>query len=58
MARVLGLGGIANTNGARSFAGKAEAVADDAYRFRSNNFNRRRYGGMWYPVLFLLSLVR
>jgi len=27
MPRVLGYGGIANTNGARSFAGKAEAAA-------------------------------
>ena len=26
MARVLGYGGIANTNGARDFSGKAEAV--------------------------------
>ena len=31
MARVLGYGGLANTNGARSFAGKVEAaVLDDS----------------------------
>lgn len=54
MARKLGYGGLANTNGARDFSGKAAAVSEDVYRFRSNAFNRRRYGGMW-SVLILLA---
>lgn len=55
MARVLGYGGIANTNGARDFSGKAEAEEDEGiFRFRSNdNYNRRRYGGLWFPILLL-----
>lgn len=54
--RLLGYGGLGNSNGLRSFAGKEEAGAstDTAYRFRSNEFNRRRYGGLWAVILFLL----
>lgn len=58
MAKRLGYGGLANTNGARDFSGKEEAEAEGgAFRFRSNDtYNRRRYGGLWYPVLFLFLL--
>lgn len=53
MARVLGYG-VGNTNGTRTFSGKVETVANDAYRFRSNDFNRRRYGGLWMVLLTLM----
>lgn len=54
MARVLGYGGIANSNGARDFSGKEEAEAGPTLHFRSNDtYNRRRYGGLWYPILLL-----
>ena len=53
MAAKLGYGGVANTNGARDFSGKVEAVADDAYRSRTNNFNRRRYSGLWGHMIIL-----
>lgn len=57
--RVLGYGGIANSNGARNFAGKEAATAEGQFRIRSNdNLNRRRYGGLWYPVLILFALLR
>lgn len=57
MAVKLGYGGLANTNGARDFTGKEESLSTDVLHFRSNNMNRRRFGGMWYP-LFLLWWVR
>lgn len=59
MARVLGYGGLGNTNGARDFSGKAEADAEGgALHFRSNDFNRRRYGGLWGYAMIILSLMR
>ena len=53
MAVKLGYGGLANTNGGRDFSGKEEATSTDVLHFRSNNMNRRRFGGMWYPLLLL-----
>ncbi len=56
MAAKLGYGGLANTNGARDFTGKD--TVENGYRFRSNEFNRRRFGGLWYPVLLLFGFLR
>ena len=54
MARVLGFGGIANTNGARSFSGKTESVGV------SGNMHMRQMGYVqsamrgFRSILFLL----
>lgn len=52
MAVVLGYGGIANTNGARSFAGKAEAanvfVAQPSPR--ATIAGRTRIRSRWFPI--------
>lgn len=58
MARKLGYGGLANTNGARTFTGKAEAEPETGVlHFRSNDFNRRRYGGLWGFAMVILTLI-
>lgn len=58
MARRLGYGGVANTNGARDFSGKAEAEPEvGTLHFRSNDFNRRRYSGLWGHAMVLLALM-
>ena len=56
MAR-LGYGGLGNTFGARDFSGKAEAEEETGVlHFRSNDFNRRRYGGLWGFAMLILML--
>jgi hypothetical protein len=58
MARVLGYGGLGNSR-ARDFSGRAEAEDDGgALHFRSNDFNRRRYGGLWGHAMVFLALMR
>ena len=51
MARVLGYGGVANTNGTRDFSGKEEAAADETAYYltvgRRQNEKRSRSG---YPL--------
>lgn len=56
MARVLGYGGLANTAGARSFAGKEEALIspDDPTAFRYW-FNRRTRRLLRYLLLLVVS---
>jgi hypothetical protein len=41
-----------------SWAGAAEAVEGHALHFRSNDFNRRRYSGLWGHAMVLLALMR
>jgi hypothetical protein len=36
-------------------AGVQDGGDELGYRFRSNDFNRRRYGGMWSVVLMALT---
>lgn len=58
MARVLGYG-VGNTNGARDFTGKTAAVEDDPFRHRLNQFNRRRFAGLWRTIIpFLMETIR
>lgn len=58
MAKRLGYGGLANTNGARDFIGKAEATDEGSVlHFRSNDFNRRRYGGLWGYAMVIFALI-
>lgn len=40
-----------------SWAGSAEAVEGGALHFRSNDFNRRRYGGLWGVAMIILALM-
>lgn len=55
MARVLGYGGLANTNGARTFSGKAAASTDNFDdRLRDGTYRRRYSGLMMASVLLLL----
>ena len=62
MARVLGYGGIAATNGARSFAGKAEAVAASSALVRNSRFVQSRgvrvYRSWYASLAFLIAFVR
>lgn len=52
MARKLGYGGLGNTNGARSFAGKEEAVEVVSNASRVRRIRRRHYR----VILFFLGL--
>jgi bacillopeptidase F (M6 metalloprotease family) len=38
-----------------SWAGADEAPEGGAFHFRSNDFNRRRYGGLWTILLALMG---
>ena len=53
MARVLGYGGIANTNGARDFSGKTPFVPDDAISGRIRNITSK-YTRPWDISIWLL----
>lgn len=50
MARVLGYGGVANTNGARDFSGKEAAATGTPARTRFDGIQRRRHP-LWSIVL-------
>ena len=58
MARQLGFGGIANTNGIRDFSGKAEAVGNNrpSMHMRQNGYMILLNHGFRSIVLFLLGV--
>ncbi len=56
MAVALGYGGLANTNGARSFAGKVEAVGGVKGNIPKMGYFQYSIRGMRSVVLFLLGV--
>lgn len=59
MARALGWGGIANTNGARDFSGKVEAVGNNrpSMHMRQMGYMVAQTRGFRSIILFLLGAV-
>ena len=58
MARVLGYGGIGNTNGARNFNGKVQAVGNNrpSMHMRQNGYMILQSRGFRSIILFLLGV--
>ena len=58
MARALGWGGLTNTNGARDFSGKAEAVGNNrpSMHMRQNGYMILLNRGFRSIILFLLGV--
>lgn len=58
MARALGYGGIANTNGARNFSGKEEAISGrSTMHMRQNGYLQMQIRGFRSIILFLFGAV-